>query len=272
MKTVIAATDFSPVAFNAVNYAADMALALEAKLVVMHVYQMPVMYLEVPVSINTEDIRRDAEREMNKLKQRISVRTGGKLFVETELRMGVFYPELKALCDELQPFAVVMGSQGSTAAERLFFGGHTVYTMKHLMWPLITVPPLAGYKTVRKIGLACDFQKVLETTPVMEIKKLVKDFKAELHILNTGHQEDYNSDVVFESGMLEEMLGEARPVYHFISGSSVDKGIMDFAEKNNIDLLVILPKRHGVIDKLIHKSVSARLVLHSHVPVMALHQ
>jgi len=34
----------------------------------------------------------------------------------------------------------------------------------------------------------------------------------------------------------------------------------------------VLPKRHGLLDKLIHKSHTKQLVLHSHVPVMAFHQ
>jgi hypothetical protein len=100
--------------------------------------------------------------------------------------MGVFYQELKKLCIHLNPYVVVMGSQGSTATERLFFGGHTVYAMKHLDWPLITVPKGATFSAIKKIGLACDFEDVVETTPISDIKKLVNDFGAELHILNTG--------------------------------------------------------------------------------------
>jgi nucleotide-binding universal stress UspA family protein len=51
----------------------------------------------------------------------------------------------------------------------------------------------------------------------------------------------------------------------------VDKGIIDFAEGNELDMLIVLPKRHGLIDSLMHRSHTKQLVLHSHVPVMALH-
>lgn len=272
MKTILAATDFSPAATNAVTYAADMAMMIQAKLVILHVYQVPVVYLEVPVSVTTDDMRQDAEREMAKLEQKLKQRTAGQPEIETDVRVGILFPELKQLCEELKPYAVVMGCQGSTAAERLFFGGHTVYTMKHLNWPLITVPPSATFHAVKKIGLACDFDNVVETTPVNEIKMLISDFKAELHVLNTAKQEVYDPEIVFESGMLEEMFDDVKPIYHFITSDNADEGIMEFAEKNNIDLLVILPKRHGLIDKLIHRSVTKQLILHSHVPVMALHQ
>ena len=140
------------------------------------------------------------------------------------------------------------------------------------MWPLITVSPEAKFSSIKNIGLACDFNKVIDTIPADEIKKLVEDFHAKLHILNTGRQKTYNPEIVFESGMLRELLKDVQAEYHFIPGDDKDQAIIDFAEKNHIDLLVVLPKRHGLFDKLVHKSHSKQLVLHSHVPVMALHK
>ena len=67
-------------------------------------------------------------------------------------------------------------------------------------------------------------------------------------------------------------MGSLKPSYHFITNDNTDEGIMDFAEKNSIDLLLVLPKRHSLLDKLISKSHTRQLVLHSHVPVMAIQQ
>jgi nucleotide-binding universal stress UspA family protein len=271
MKTILVATDFSHAARNAAKYAVEMALAVNAKVLLLHVYQIPVTYLEVPVLINEESIRNEAEANIKKLKGELDGKTAGKIIVETEVRMGTFFHELKELCREIEPYAVVLGSQGTTAAEHFFFGTHAVYTTKHLQWPVITVPQTARYAAVKKIGLACDFSKVVDTTPVEEISKLVKDFNAELHVLNTGKQTEFDPDVVFESGLLQEMIGKLKPNYHFITNEKIDESIMEFAEKNNIDLLVVLPKRHGLVDKMVHKSHTKQLVLHSHVPVMSLH-
>jgi nucleotide-binding universal stress UspA family protein len=272
MKTILVATDFSPAALNAVDYAADMALAIKADMLLLHVFQLPVSYSEIPMVMNEDEMKQDAEKNINELKERLSREKSGRLNIQTEVRMGTFFHELKTVCESVKPYTVVMGSQGTTASERFFFGGHTVYAMKHLMWPLITVPNGVKFSSIKKIGLACDFDKVIDTTPVREIKLLVNDFNAELHILNTGRQKVYNPETVFESGLLQEMLDSLKPNYHFITHENTDEGIMDFAEKNHIDLLVVLPKRHGLLDKLIYKSHTKQLVLHSHVPVMALHQ
>jgi nucleotide-binding universal stress UspA family protein len=272
MKTILVTTDFSPAANNAAHYAADMAAAIKAEIFLLHIYQLPVVYSEIPVAVTIDDMRNDAEINISQLKEQLKQKHAGvNLPIQTEVREGVFFQELKTVCENIKPYAVVMGSQGTTAAERLLFGGHTVYAMKHLMWPIITVPPEANFLTVKKIGLTCDFNKVADTTPFDEIKKLVMDFNAELHVLNTGKKEVYNPDIVFQSGVLQEMLQPLNPKYHFIANDNTDEGIMDFAENNDIDLLVVLPKRHNLMDKLTHKSHTKQLVLHSHVPVMAFH-
>ena len=117
-----------------------MALAIHADMLLLHINQIPVSYSEIPVTVNEEDMMQSAERDINKLKEQLTRKTNGKLNIATEVRMGVFFQELKAVCKRIKPYTVVMGSQGTTAAERLLFGGHTVYAMKHLMLPLITVP------------------------------------------------------------------------------------------------------------------------------------
>jgi nucleotide-binding universal stress UspA family protein len=273
MKTILVATDFSPAALNAAKYAADMALAINADMVLLHVFQIPVTYNEVlPVILNVDQLREDAEKNLDELKDQLNRQKNGKPGIQTNVEIGSFFDELKAACEKINPYMVVMGSQGTTASDRFLFGGHTVYAMKHLMWPLITVPNGVQFSSIKKIGLACDFDKVIDTTPVHEIKLLMNDFKASLHILNTGSQKEYNPDIVFQSGMLQEMIADLKPQYHFITHKDADEGIMDFAEKNNIDLLIVLPKRHGLLNKLIHKSHTKQLVLHSHVPVMALHE
>jgi len=271
MKTIVVATDFSAAASNAAKYAADMALAIHADLFLLHVYQIPVVYFEIPVALAADDIQDHAEKHMTKFKEELLSKSNGQIQIETAVREGNFFEELKTICEYRQPYAVVLGSKGKTAAERMLYGTHAVYVMKHLEWPVITVPHGAMFSSIKRIGLACDFNDVLGTVPVEEIKVLVNDFNAALYVLNTGARDEYNPDVLEQSALLQRMLGKITPVYHFITDSNTDEGIMRFADTNNIDLLIVLPRHHSLIDKLIHSSHTKQLVLHSHVPVMAFH-
>jgi hypothetical protein len=119
--------------------------------------------------------------------------------------------------------------------------------------------------------LACDYNNVADTIPLDEIEILVNDFKAELLVLNTGINDVYDPEIIFESGLVQELFLPLKPTYHFIENKDIDEGIMTFAQKNNIDLLIVLPKRYSFLERLMHISHTKQFVLHSHIPVMALH-
>ncbi|HEX2684426.1 MAG TPA: universal stress protein, partial [Ferruginibacter sp.] len=173
MRSIIVATDFSVTSLNAANYAADMAKAVNGYLILLHVYTTPVVTTEIPVSLDTGALLSGLEEEMKKLEDMLVRRTSGKIIIETEVRMGAIFNELQEVCRTIQPYAVVMGSQGTTSAERFLFGAHTVHAMKRLEWPVIAVPPNVKFSSIKKIGLATDFNDVVEYTPIDELSELV---------------------------------------------------------------------------------------------------
>ena len=70
MKTIIIPTDYSPVATNAMNYGLDMAIAINARVLLFHVYSVPISMTEVPVMlISVEDLEKNAENQIAALKK-----------------------------------------------------------------------------------------------------------------------------------------------------------------------------------------------------------
>lgn len=275
MKTIIAPTDFSPVAANAVNFAADMAVALDANLLLFNVYNIPVAYGEVPVAlVSVEEIKKKSEDELETLKRNILHVASGKLKVYTESKMGNTVDELEALCKEIQPLAVVMGAKGKSGLENVLFGSTALGAIRHITSPVICVPSGKEYGDgIKKIGFACDFKQVAETIPAASIRDLVKEFDAELHIINVDHDDkNVDEDTTTESSALHAMFDELNPQYHFIDHPDVEEGINQFAEENNLDLIIAIPKKHGLLEGLFRSSNTKKLVFHSHIPVMCVHE
>lgn len=275
MKTIIVPTDFSPVSLNAVNFAADMAIAIDASILLFHVYNIPVSYSDVPVVlVSVEEMKKSSEAQLEDLKQKILHVTSGKIKVYAESKMGNTVDELEELCKRIQPFAVVMGAKGKTGLEKVVFGSTTLTAIRHLTWPVICVPSGREYgKGIRKIGFACDFRQVVETTPVQFIKQMVKEFKAELHILNVDYKEKhFRPETPEQSFLLHNMLEELKPEYHFINHVDIEDGINEFAETNNLDLVITIPKKHKLLEGIFKHSSTKDLVFHSHVPVMCVHE
>jgi nucleotide-binding universal stress UspA family protein len=271
MKTILVATDFSPAARNAANFAADLAVACKADLYLLHIYQMPLLFLEVPLPVTTDAMMEDTHKEILRLKNELENKTGGLVKIHAEIRMGTFFADLKTVCEHIDPYYVVMGSQGTTAAERLLFGSHTVAAMKQLRWPLVAVPLKAVFSSIKKIGLAWDFYQVTDAMPLDDIKTLAMSCNAGLEILNTGLEGEFKPEIVIESGILRKRLAPLEPNFRFITNADTAEAIIEFVDKNGIDLLIVFPRPHDLLDKLVHTSVSKELILHSHTPVLAIH-
>jgi nucleotide-binding universal stress UspA family protein len=275
MKTIIAPTDFSPAATNAVNYAVDMAMAIDKSILLLHVYNIPIAFGDVPVALlSVDELKEAAEENIDKLKKNLEHITSGKIKIYTETRLGNTADELEEVCKKIQPFAVVMGTSGSSAMERTLFGSNTLSAIKHLSYPVICVPIGKEYGLgIQKVGLACDFREVADTTPVEEIKTFVKEFHAQLFVLNVDHDnQQFQPDTPEQSALLHTALQEVHPEYHFITHKDIEEGINEFAETHGLDLIIAIPKKHKLLEGIFKKSSTRQLVFESHVPVMCIHE
>lgn len=272
MKTIIVPTDFSPVAVNALNYAVEMATAINASIMLLHIYQIPVAITDTPlILVSVDDLKTDAEQKLETAKQELERVTAGKIKIYTEARLGNLTDELEELGKKLQPFAVVMGTTGQSAVERVIFGSNTLSVIKHIKWPVICVPTGKAFAPgIKKIGLACDFRHVAETVPAEAIKTFAAQFEAEFHVLNI-HPQELPEELPEQSALLQTALSGLNPQYHFIENKDVEVGIHEFAEKNNLDLIITVPKKHKLLEGIFKKSSTKELIYHSHIPVMCLH-
>src|SRR5258705_3759955 len=116
MKTIIVPTDFSSISNNAMDYAVGLAKQTGSSLLLFHAYQLPVSMTDVPiVLISVEDLQKNAETKMAEVKRSLEQATGGGIKIYAETKLGDIVDELEDLCNRIKPFALVMGTKGSTA-------------------------------------------------------------------------------------------------------------------------------------------------------------
>jgi nucleotide-binding universal stress UspA family protein len=275
MKTIVISTDFSPAATNAMHYGIDMAKAINASVTLFHGYHVPISLSDTPIIfVSVEELRKEAEEKMSKLKKDVEHITSGSIKVYAETRLGDVLDELEVLCSKINPFAVVMGSKGMTGLDKILFGSTTLTAIKHLTWPVICVPPGKTFGAgIKKIGFACDFKAVMETTPAHYIMTFTKEFNASLHVLNVdSDNKHFTPETPAQSYLLHTLLKDANPSYHFIEHKNIEDGINEFATTNNLDLVITIPKKHKLLEGLFKKSSTRQLIVESHVPVMCVHE
>ncbi|MCR6720213.1 MAG: universal stress protein [Chitinophagaceae bacterium] len=275
MNTIIVPTDFSPAALNALNYAADMAIEINADIHLLHIYQVPIAIIDAPlVLVSVDELKEGAEQQLASLKQGLEHVTSGKIKISTEAILGDPIDELQKVCERVHPFAVVMGSLGHSSLERSLFGSTTLSAIRHITYPVIAVPIGKEYSPgIKKAGLAADLRAVAQTTPFEAIQKFIQKFNAELHVLNVAYKETQSQEEKDkELLVMKNALKDLNPQFHFIENSDVEQGIEDFAVNNNLDLIIAIPKKHKLLDGIFKKSSTRQLIYESSLPVMCIHE
>jgi nucleotide-binding universal stress UspA family protein len=271
MKIIIVPIDFSAISLNAAYYACDMALAVSADILLVHIVSLPVTILEIPLPTNTFDaMANDANEELKKLKDELVLHfDNNKINISVKVTIGNLLEEIDVIATQTDTFAIVMGTQGAGAAEWLKFGSNTLAAISSLSYSIITVPLHAKFKKIAKIGLACDLEEVTETIPVNSIGSLLTLFNCELDVLYVSKpDEQLKPEILPESIFLQNDFSKFHPKFHFLVNENIETGISDFVLQKNIDLLLVIHKKHGFWDSVFHKSISKEITFHSQIPMM----
>jgi nucleotide-binding universal stress UspA family protein len=277
MKTIIVPTDFSETSYNAARYALGLARQMNtARIVLYHAYELIVPIPDVPSSVpmvNPDELRSASMEGLDKMKRELEPLLPENTILASRAENHLLPANIDQVAKQEEADLIVMGITGGSQLEEILVGSNTIDVVKHTTCPVIIVPGSARFKPIHKIVFACDFRKVVETTPVQPLKKLLNVFKPELHVLNIDHESrHFTSDTPYETLMLDTLLEGYDPQFHFIDHTNVVQGIMDFAAKQEADLILIIPKKHGLFDHIFKRSRTTQLAFHTHVPLLAIHE
>ncbi len=281
MKTILVPTDFSSTAKNAATYAIKLAADLNAeKIVLFNAYQPVAPVVNEPTlptaTLPLVDVQTMNEISQNGLRHfQHEVAPTVPVGIQIELRseFASLATDIDDICTKTGADLIVMGVTGTSKIEELLIGSTAISVVKNTKVPVIVVPPGAAYSSIKNVAFACDLKKVVETTPVYPITRILNATKASLHILNLYENPKENtSEKTYQQELLRSLLSEYNPLFHFVNSNDFITGINDFADANSIDLIITIPKRHQFFEGLFKESHSKKLAFHSHVPLMCIHQ
>ncbi len=273
MTTLLVPTDFSEIADNALKYAIAMAKEYQFDVKLYHVVQLSAPDFSHLANIDdfsniVDEIKGKMQHKVNLLQEEYP----GIPF-SAEVESGLLLDCIHQQCSTHNPVAVVMGITGSGVGIDKLIGSNAIITMKHINYPLIVVPKDAVFKAIHRICLACDLKNVLTSTPLISIKAFTKLFSAKLDVLNVDyHNRHFTAETNTELENLEFILADIDHELHFIEDENTQHAINDFIERNQTDLLIMIPKKHSFFENLFHKSITREMAYQSHIPVLTLHQ
>jgi nucleotide-binding universal stress UspA family protein len=142
IRTILAPTDFSEGATYALEWARTLARGFGAKIVALHVLDLPLAWTPVgglgsiPTPISTESV----EQLTNEAQTILDTTTQGAPEVTQRLvRKGHPREVILAVVQEVGADAVVMGTHGRRGVSHLFIGSVAEHVIRHSPVPVLTV-------------------------------------------------------------------------------------------------------------------------------------
>ncbi|HXC05658.1 MAG TPA: universal stress protein, partial [Bacteroidia bacterium] len=175
-------------------------------------------------------------------------------------------------CQSRKPDLVVMGVSGTGKIGHALLGSVTTGVIHEVQVPLLIIPEEAEFKGITNLALAYDYHGDLPAPTLAKLKEFINLFKATLQVVHIGppNQKAHLEEAVSGIG-LEDALAGINHTLHFPENKDVIEGLRDFEEKYKPDMLVMIPRKHSLLERIFHSSVSKRMAFHTHIPILALH-
>lgn len=265
MKKILVPTDFSPTAQNALTYAANLAKTLEAKIHLLHTYEL-MRKTGMILSIERHIVGQ-AQEDIAEESARATVLSG--INATTNVRKGfndeVIASEAKKMSSDL----VVMGTKGASGMKEIFLGSNTVRAIKYTESPIMVIPDEAEYQPIKKILLAADSNFFSDAKAIQPLKFLMEKTGATLIVLHVEDGKKEASSTPFTL-LLNEHFGEGNYEFHEIHKPDIGRAIMDFTYKTNADVLCMIHHYRNFLDRIFKASTTFKTAFHTDIPLLVL--
>jgi len=258
MRSIVVPVDFLDNSSNAARYAADMALAINADIHLIHVLEPPMAGAEIPVPEYVfEEMQQDGVSLLRSLSGELSGRTGNQVRITSDLDVGSIEYRMDEFCRQINPFLVV------TANEAL---------ARKLPSPALYVPEKAAFHAIKKIVLACELDDIGAGIPssLPFLKELAGLLNAGYEMINIcTRAEEREGKEVFQFDSWEDRLKQLFPQTHFERSNNIADSVNKYLCSSGADWLIVFPKRHKLLD--FHVSQSKKIAKACTIPVMSVH-
>ncbi|MGB3773702.1 MAG: universal stress protein, partial [Leeuwenhoekiella sp.] len=164
---------------------------------------------------------------------------------------------------------IIMGSHGATGIQELFIGSNTEKVVRNARVPVLVIKSQNLDFKIKNFIFATDLQED-NIEPVKKALKFAQKENANLHLvyINTPNRFKTTLEIQENYNRFVEYLGT--PLDHFtvFNDQSIERGILNFMDHTNADLLGIGTHGRKGLAHFFNGSVSQDLVNHAQKPVI----
>jgi len=274
MKTLLICTDFSEAALHAARYGYMLATQYGfGYITLFHAWQAIMPTTTLPLSTyEPKEMARASIEQLKKLKEDLEKLADADIQMRIRTENLSLGESINIICQEENADMVIMGISGKTKFEKAFIGSNAINVSQNSKYPVLIVPAQAPVEPVHSILFACDLSEIKATTGLDSVAEILELFHAPLFVLNVDDKNrHFSPQTPEEMYQMHHIFDKYKPGFAFTDNKDVTAGITEYAEKNNISLIITIPRHYNFIQQLFHRSTTQKLIYQSPVPLLTLH-
>ncbi|UTN02690.1 universal stress protein [Flavobacterium bizetiae] len=268
--TIIAATNFSAIANNAVAYAAGLAKSANARLILFNSFQLSIHSANSHISAESMQKQLDmASEKLTTLGKDIA--SSFNIEVSCFCSYSFLEEELSSLIALNNAELVVMG-MAERSFEQELMGNSTTSVIKNLKTAVLAVPLKARFQNVKKILYACDTLSFSSIKRFSWLRSIVGNLGAEVEFFSVDAKLDdlkHEQERLLLSSTLEEEFQQVKYLYKTVKSNAVINEIKKEINIYDADILVMVPQKYGFWDSLVHKSKTRIMAAGLDIPLLS---
>mgnify|MGYP000017626511 CR=1 FL=1 len=270
MNKILVATDFSEQADYALRVAAQLAKKYDAEIYLLHLLELPLNQID---AMNSHSDLPEAVFFMKLANKRFKevlnkdYLEGIKVHETIEFHQA--FEGIMETCKNKNIDLIVMGSHGASGLKEMFIGSNTEKVVRSSEIPVLVIKNKHDEFDVNDFVFASDFKKDNKKTYAQAVN-LAKAFKAKLHLVLVNTANNFITTSKANKRIAEFISDSKHKNYTttIYNEESVEKGILEFSEKINADLIGISTHGRQGIAHFFNGSISEDLVNHAKRPVI----
>ncbi|SCY75768.1 Nucleotide-binding universal stress protein, UspA family [Flavobacterium anhuiense] len=265
--TIIAATNYSETASNAVAYAAGFAKSIGAKLVLFNAFSLSVHSANSRISAS--GMEKELDKAVSKLKT-LSKETAEVFEIEVNWHCSYSFleDELLSLINATKAYLIVMG-MADRSFEQDLLGNTTTSVIKKINFPVLAVPKNARFQGLKKVLFACDSLGWSTTKKLSWIEPLVGNIETVIEFFSVDESVSEIQQKNKENLTIVKEIEIEKHIYKTVRSNDVISEIKKEIIKYNADILVMVPRIYGFWDSLVHTSKTRIMASGLEIPLLA---
>jgi nucleotide-binding universal stress UspA family protein len=272
MKTILAATDFSPASWNAVKFAADMAIDFDTELTLVHATHIPVVsdvYFDLRMTM--DDWKEEDQLHMDRLVQRLQKKYGTDLRIKSRLKIGFGADVIREMVSKGSVGVVVMGIAHTERFNEIVFGSTSTDVAGTIACPVLIVPEKSSYKHWKTVAFAFDQKHIPLGKGMKTLKEILDTHESKLNFINVMDTPFIEGDDSSLKPVMKELKGVDLKT-HFLPyrANMVEEAIQEWVRRHKASMLVMVARPHNVLWKMFNERTTKKLAFSSKVPLLVL--